>query len=623
MKRNILLLLTLLLALALSCALADYTCGDFKYTRLYSGTAEITGYSGDATELVIPPELDGYTVTSISAYSLSSWSTPACQTITSITLPSTIESVNSTLFHDCNQLQEIVVSPLNPTLATIDGVLFNKTDKQLLCFPQAYAAASYAIPQGVRSIAPYAFYLSVNLTDVSIPDSVTEIGDHAFCYCRSLTGAVLPEGVKSLGTGAFGNCTSLKSVSLPCSMMDFPSDAFQNCYALEEFILPHDHPSMFAIDGVLFSHWDMTLLRCPPSAPFLTSRLFFMPGRQHYTIPYGTSRIAEYAFEGCVNLKSVSIPPSVRKIGEGAFYNCHSLKDVDIPHSVVSIGSGAFSSCSSLTDVTLPDSLREISSSMFAYCYDLHDVSIPDSVTVIGSYAFSNCNSLKNIALPDSLTQIDYQAFGDCISLKSIVIPDSVRHIAAEAFLNCDALQSVTIPGGIASIDEYTFAYCDSLTHIALPESISHISDSAFKDCEQLSGVTVVRGSYAAEWAQQQQLLPTITLPEGLSAGDLTYRLQADGTACIIRCSTEAESLEIPASLDGAPVTTISPLAFEHCTSLKSLTIPQSVTAIADNAFEGCGRITFTVVRDSFAALWCEENGRRYTFPDSLDWLLD
>ena len=109
--------------------------------------------------------------------------------------------------------------------------------------------------------------------------------------------------------------------------------------------------------------------------------------------------------------------------------------------------------------------------------------------------------------------------------------------------------------------------------------------------------------------------------PTGLSHGDLTYRIQADGTAIIIGCTTEAAALEVPAAIEGASVTAIGAYAFENCTTLTAMTLPDTITAIADAAFEGCGRITFTVPRNSYAAQWCKENNLRYTYPDSLDWL--
>ena len=75
-------------------------------------------------------------------------------------------------------------------------------------------------------------------------------------------------------------------------------------------------------------------------------------------------------------------------------------------------------------------------------------------------------------------------------------------------------------------------------------------------------------------------------------------------------------SITIPDS-----VTSIGDEAFSDCTSLTSITIPDSVTSIGDRAFYGCYSLTVTVGRDSYAAQYCKDNGLKYQYPDSTDWL--
>ena len=237
MKRFILLLLTLLLVCMAGCALAEepieYTCGDYKYILLEDGTAEITTYSGKAEELVIPETLDKYTVTSIGDYafyycfSLTSVTIPDsvtsigyyaflnCTSLTSVTIPRSVTNIGANPFGNCKKLQKIKVSPDNHALATINGVLFDKLEKKLVCYPRVFTDTSYVIPQGIRSIGDYAFLNCTSLTSITIPDSVTSIGDFAFFDCTSLTSVTIPGSVTSIGNNAFYRCSPQLTLTVP------------------------------------------------------------------------------------------------------------------------------------------------------------------------------------------------------------------------------------------------------------------------------------------------------------------------------------------------------------------------------------------------------------------------
>lgn len=227
MKR-LFFLTALLTALLIVCAAADaplaFTSGDYLYVVKADGTAEITGYTGKAMKLEIPAELDGFAVTGIGngafviCESLTSIIIPdsvtsigdcaffGCASLTNIIIPDSITSIGEEAFHSCSslasitipdgvstlganpfvlcgQLTSIKVSPEHPTLATIDGVLFDKAEKKLVCYPCAYTAEQYVIPQGIRCIGDGAFYHCKSLNDITIPDSITFISRDAFMDC--------------------------------------------------------------------------------------------------------------------------------------------------------------------------------------------------------------------------------------------------------------------------------------------------------------------------------------------------------------------------------------------------------------------------------------------------------
>ena len=256
------LFIAILLAMLclLACAAADkptvYTSGDYKYILLEDGTAEITQYTGQEETLTVPDELDGYRVTGIGdhafsrCYSLTSVTIPGsvtsiedsafynCKSLTSITLPDSVTSIGDQAFSFCTSLTSITipdsvthiganpflscekltaihVSPRHPVLATIDGVLFDKTEKKLICYPCAFTASTYAVPNGILSIGNYAFCGCDSLTSITLPDSVTSIGNYAFSSCRALTSITLPDSLTSIGTDAFTDCPGHLTFTVP------------------------------------------------------------------------------------------------------------------------------------------------------------------------------------------------------------------------------------------------------------------------------------------------------------------------------------------------------------------------------------------------------------------------
>ena len=194
-----------------------FKSGDYRYCILEDGTAEITRYSGRDRVLKIPNTLDGKTVTSIgyvafsgcsaltnielpdSVTSIGNEAFSGCSALTSIELPDSVTSMGVNPFAGCGSLKNIQVSPEQPVFAVIDGVLFNKAEKSLICYPAGKREKVYEVPQGIQQIKSGAFYGCSALTTIELPDSVTSIGDAAFAECSALTSIELPDSVTSIG----------------------------------------------------------------------------------------------------------------------------------------------------------------------------------------------------------------------------------------------------------------------------------------------------------------------------------------------------------------------------------------------------------------------------------------
>ena len=227
-------------------------------------------------------------------------------------------------------------------------------------------------------------------------------------------------------------------------------------------------------------------------------------------------------------------------------------------------------------DVVIPSSLEyngttysvtSIGSSAFSYCSGLTSVTIPNSVTFIGNSAFRECSGLTSVSIPNSVTSIGNSAFYYCIGLTSVNIPNSVTSIENWAFSYCSGLTSVTIPNSVASIGNSAFYRCSGLTSVTIPNSVTTIGESAFANCSSLNSINVASGNTHYS-----------------SIDGVLYNYVQD---TLIECPGARTSLTIPNS-----VTSIGNNAFFYCRGLTSITIPNSVTSIGNDAFGECRGLT-------------------------------
>ena len=371
--------------------------------------------------------------------------------------------------------------------------------------------------------------------------------------------------------------------------------------------------------------------------------------------------IGRRAFEGCTNLKSITIPNSVTEMGRRAFSGCSSLTGIAIPDSVTEIGKYAFDGCKSLTSITIPDGVTSIGDGAFYNCSSLTEIKvasensnyvsvngvlynkdkttiicypagkkgnnykIPDGVTKVGSSAFIGCSSLTSITIPNSVTEIGYSVFEGCTNLKSITIPNGVTSIGDSAFEGCTSLTSITISDSVTCIGDSAFNGCTSLISITIPDSVTSIGESAFSGCSSLASITIPDSvmSIGNDAFHECSSLTSITIPYSVtSIGDYAFlgcsRLTAidvntdnmdytsvngvlfynDKTIICYPAGKKGNNYKIP---DG--VTSICRYAFSGCTSLTSITIPDSVTEIGGSAFENCSSLTSITIPDSATSI--------------------
>ncbi|MDE5602040.1 MAG: leucine-rich repeat domain-containing protein [Clostridia bacterium] len=287
------------------------------------------------------------------------------------------------------------------------------------------------------------------------------------------------------------------------------------------------------------------------------------------------------------------LPEGIEQIGEYAFYYCTCLTAIKIPDSVKIIAPSAFEGCSALTSVTIPNGVTSIGSSAFEGCSALTNITIPDSVTNISDSAFSNCSALANITVSSGNTK--YHSENNCLietksktlilGCKSSIIPSdgSVTSIGDGAFNTCNELTNIVIPDCVTSIGEFAFYNCHKLTSVSIGNNVTEISTYApFSSCSSLTHITV-------------------------SSGNTKYHSVNN---CLIETKSKALILGCKSSIipsDGS-VTSISARAFEGCSEMTSIVIPDSITSIGWDAFNYCNSLTSITVSDGNPRYYSENN---------------
>ena len=350
----------------------------------------------------------------------------------------------------------------------------------------------------------------------------------------------------------------------------------------------------------------------------------------------GVTSIGKSAFSYCSNLISITIPNSVTSIGGKAFVSCRSLTSITIPDSVTSIGGDAFGCCESLTSINV-DSNNEkyMSDNGVLYTKDKKtliqypskkegtEYLILQGVESIGEFAFSDCTSLTNITIPNSVTSIGVDAFYKCTSLTNITIPNSVTSIGGKAFIFCSSLTSITISDSVTSIGGDAFGSCESLTSINVDSNNEkYMSDNGVlytKDKKTLiqypskkegTEYLILQGveSIGESAFNECTGLTNITIPDSVTS---------IGNFAFCEC-TSLTRIIIPDS-----VTSIGNFAFSYCTSLTSITISNSVTSIGKYAFKYCSNLTSITIPSSVIsireyAFECCSNLTSITIPSSV-----
>lgn len=305
-------------------------------------------YTADQTELIVAlPTLGGTYAVLDGVTVLHGGAFRNCADLSVLLLPASVEELVAGDFYSCTNLESIQVAEGCRKYRSDGGMLINIDHENIACCPRKFQG-SYTVPQ-----------------------DVTRISSAAFMDCTGLTGIYIHGEMMSLGDCTFMGCTNLREVTIE-----------------ENTSYWAEYAHLVLSSGFFGDCTSLTSLYIPASV----------------------KEIETTAFEGCVNLTSITISEKSTTFScdeAGNIYNkaqtelvCYLNRQSDtayVPEGVVGLKPGAFQGCTWLKEVHLPEGLRNIGSYAFSGCSGLQELEIPSSVESLHANAFPACEKLRNI----------------------------------------------------------------------------------------------------------------------------------------------------------------------------------------------------------------------------------
>ncbi|MBR5156153.1 MAG: leucine-rich repeat domain-containing protein [Clostridia bacterium] len=229
---------------------------------------------------------------------------------------------------NCKNLKVINIEEGNKDFVVIDGVLFNVSGSNLICYPAKKTDTSYTVPQNVNYICGSAFRHNTYLENVVLPQNLEAVLSYAFSECSSLKTIVVPKSMYEIDYYTFKDCVSLETV-----YYEGTEEKFNSLYI-------YSGNNYFKNANIIYN--------------YEYEEESQSSGSYTYTVKDGKVTIT--AVDTLISGNAVIIPDvldgyAVTAIGSSAFLNCSNLTSITLPDSITSIGNQAFDGCSSLATV--------------------------------------------------------------------------------------------------------------------------------------------------------------------------------------------------------------------------------------------------------------------------------
>ena len=585
MKRSLILVLSLLMLVLCIPALAEST--DWNYDANY---AILRGYDGAGGDVVVPAEIDGFTVDVIGINVFKG------DTITSLTLPETVLELRSSAVASCERLASVT---LPQSLVVINRMNFFSCN----------ALSEITIPAGVRYIGDGSFRFCDALRKITFEGVCPAIDMDCFSILPEDAVAYVPDDQLEAYTAAFENAGSTVSVQPSGKNAVLVEN---NGYVESEFDFDASTGTITAYNGYA------TYLAIPETIGGVPVKAIGPEAFARHTylafleLPEGLISIGEHAFEACTNMgANLYLPATLETIGSSAFKG-----DFNIQYIVLNgltppaLGEDVFKGCDYLFDIDLNahgtrqemqqwqayvDALglpcrvwraqdpTAQSPEKGAYRYENrvlieytgtrtrihpHLTVSKEPVVGLGDGVFKDSQAIEyfSVAHNDEFTTIGAEAFMNS-SLREVDLFDSVTTIGARAFAGCAQLEELTLPDSLTTIGEGALDGLTGLKKLVIKCDPALIPAGVFANMPNLSEVTIESGAVPAHMFAGSGV-KALTLGEGVTE---------------IGESAFADTLLSAADLKH--VTAIGAGAFAN-TAMTSVELPQAA-AIGEGAFEG------------------------------------
>ena len=480
---------------------AETTDGDWTYSlETYDETSGcfICGYSGSDEDVEIPSTISDTPVIGISENAFS-----GCNSIESITIPSTVKVIESGAFCGC---------PVSKLYVDEANAIYYDSDANIVAEKKTGTIVAGCVG-----------------TDFSaFDDSITEIGCRAFANIAfTYTGLEIPEGIKNIYAEAFYGC-NLKAVTFPSTMEYIWRDAFASCVSLAmiTFNSADTDAATSAFSGTIWERG--TIANNEYELLIINGRLKSAEAcYSEVVIPEGTVEICDEAFMGNNIIEKVTIPEGVTSIGDFAFEACTNLSDVSIPSTVNYIGEYAFSNTgwapekdengiAVINDLLYDGSgfegeldlsqeeyshITAISPLAFRDNVSITSVNIPDGVS-IGDFAFYYCTNLKNVVIGEGVSDIGFRAFDYTQWLQDRIEEDVLVVVNGMLLDGTQAENHIIIPRNVNKILDDAFV-SSTITAITIGRNVTFIGSDAFTYCDSLTAVYGCAGTLAESFAEE------------------------------------------------------------------------------------------------------------------------
>lgn len=385
--------------------------------------------------------------------------------ITKITIPKTVQHIESRCFDQCENMTEFVIE------GATDGT------------------------SQLKEIDSHAFLNCKKLASITLPNSVTYLGDND------------PNSIE--GSGMFEGCESLTSFKFPSSYAsrNLPGFTFKNCKNLATIDWNGYNPKR--LNSCAFWNCDkITWSQVPQSVEELGADCFAYCSSLTSVDLKDIKKMDKEVFRN-TPLTSVEWPAAITEIPAGTFLTCTSLTSITGIASqpgawdnITKIGEDAFNECKALTTIKLPNSLKTLDKQAFRSCWNLKNVEYSNQLETIGEGAFQdNLFGFEKFYFKGSVKNVGSYAFANgkltCVHLKGdMTMGDYVfQNDKSLKYVEFPATSSATQP--LTMVTEGMFQNCTSLPFITLPTTVTEIKTKAFDGCSSLKYVNILAASPA------------------------------------------------------------------------------------------------------------------------------